>query len=693
LCSIVELWQWLASFGEKSSSMALRFRADVDYLRAIAVIAVIAFHYGIPGFAGGYVGVDVFFVISGYLISRLIWTGLKTGTFGFLAFYERRARRLLPALYVMILGTGAAAWFVAPPNDYETFFRSAVASVLFSSNMFFWQQAGGYFDLPAIGKVLIHTWSLSVEEQIYFVFPLATLLWSKVFPNPEARMSLGLLAIATVALCILDEYVLRAYSPASAFYLGPLRAWEFLVGTLVYVGRQHAPANIRARYGLATAGASLILLPMLFYHGGTDFPGVHAAVPCLGAAAFIMAFERDGVRPALPCESIGLYVGKISYSLYLWHWPVLIIGTAALPLAWSGSSATTLALLAISVLLAVISYHLIETPPRAQVSWKNLRVSGMIGAAAIVLTVMGMLGINANGFPARFAQTQLRLQRYDRLAVAGYYRTHQCFIEPNEKFVDPKACLTFDPDRVNVVLYGDSMAAHYSGSLRGYLDPNRYNLVQLNSGGCPPFVGMDLQIPQNCNAVNNAFRDLLDRADVVILSGNWTYYLQAMAAQPVPPEQQQRGFTSTFNVALDGTLSAVEAHGVPLLLFGPSLEFPAPLVPKLARFELTHMTGDKPAARRDIFPVDEHMQAFARRYPNVHYVSVLKALCQGTDCVLRGDDETPIVWDIIHLTPEGSRLVLQRVRPVLDEVLASARPRAPRTDAEARPGEKRANGQ
>ena len=652
--------------------MTPRFRADAEYLRAIAVIAVVAFHYGIPGFAGGFVGVDVFFVISGYLISGLIWTGVQAGTFGLVSFYERRARRLMPALYVAIVGTGAAAWFLAPPGDYDVFFRSAVATVLFSSNMFFWQQAGGYFDLPAIGKVLLHTWSLSVEAQLYFVFPLATLAWSKLFPKPESKISLCLLAIATIALCLLNELVLRKYSQTSAFYLAPLRAWEFLVGTLVYVGRQYAPAGIRMRYGFATVGASLIILPVLFYSDRTNFPGLHAAVPCLGAAAFIMAFERDGVRPALPGAGMGLYIGKISYSLYLWHWPVFILGTAALPLAWSGTSAATVALLATSAVFAVISYHSIETPSRGLVSWRNLRVSGMIGAAAVVLLTFGALGINAKGFPARFAQAQLRLMRYNPDTIAGFYRTHQCFIQPKDKFVDPEACLTFDPDRVNVVLYGDSLAAQYSGSLREYLDPKRYNLIQLNAGGCAPFVGMDLPIPKNCNALNNTFRDLLDRADVVILSGNWRYYMEAGVSQPVPPEQQGRGFANAFDGWLDGTLSLVAAHGIPLLLFGPTLEFPAPLEPSLARFELTHMAADKPKPRPDVFPADAYMQALAQRYRNVHYVSVLKAVCEGTDCLLKANDDTPIVWGIVHFTPEGSRLVLHKVSPALDEVLGSA---------------------
>jgi peptidoglycan/LPS O-acetylase OafA/YrhL len=147
--------------------MQLQFRADIDYLRAIAVVSVIGFHYGIPGFGGGFIGVDIFFVISGYLISRLIWSGLHADSFSFWQFYDRRARRLLPALYVMIAITGVAAWFLAPPADYRTFFGSAVATLLFSSNIFFWFNSS-YFELPTIGKVLIHTWSVESSSTSSF---------------------------------------------------------------------------------------------------------------------------------------------------------------------------------------------------------------------------------------------------------------------------------------------------------------------------------------------------------------------------------------------------------------------------------------------------------------------------------------------------------------------------------------------
>lgn len=660
--------------------MRLSFRPDVDYLRAIAVVAVIGFHFGIPGVYGGFVGVDIFFVISGYLISRLIWAGLLAGEFSFRAFYERRARRLLPALYVTIAVTGVAAWFVARPNDYVMFFESAIATVLLGSNIYFWHQVG-YFDLPSVGKVLIHTWSLSVEEQFYFVFPILIWIWNKVFRSPSSPSSFALIAIGTIVLFALDQHLLDNGRAADAFYLSPFRAWEFLIGVLVYLADPWSPSDIRIRRGFAIVGAALILLPVIMYRADTSFPGLHALIPCLGTAIFMMAYSREG-GPALPCRSAGLYIGKISYSLYLWHWPVLILGTAALPLRWEGTPTTTVSLMLLTAALAIASYNLIEAPARA-VSWRGLGVPTAIAAGAVLLVAIGSLGITAQGYPQRFAQAQLRLLRYNRQVVSPYYRERSCFLQLEDDFAkyDKIGCMTFAPDKTNVVLYGDSLAAHYAGSIRLYLDPRRFNLIQLNSGGCQPFVGSDQPAVPSCNAVNAAFAGLLDRADVVILSGNWRYYMN-----PLHKSQQEPEDLAVFDTKLGATLSAIEAHGVPVLLLGPSLEFSAPLAPSVARYELNHVASDKPWPRSDSFAGDEHLRAFAKSYPNVRYASVLDALCHGADCLLLANDDTPVVWDTIHLTPEGSQLVLRRLAPVLDEVLAAGQSRSSSGRVEAQVG-------
>jgi peptidoglycan/LPS O-acetylase OafA/YrhL len=638
--------------------MRLSFRADVDYLRAIAVLSVVGFHYGIAGFNGGFIGVDIFFVISGFLISRLIWAGIETNTFSFIAFYDRRARRLLPALYTVLLITGITAWFLAPPDDYRMFFASAVSTLLFSSNIYFWTHTG-YFDLPTIGKVLIHTWSLSVEEQFYFIFPLATWLWSRCFRDPTSRLSLTLIIAGTAGLCLLDELLIKGNGPA-AFYLSPLRSWEFLIGSIAFFLQRWSPVALIGRRICALLGSALMLMPVFLFQAETRFPGYHALVPCVGAALFIIAFNQPGDRPRLPLERAGLFFGKISYSLYLWHWPVFILGRAALPLETAGSPTGTIGLLLCSLLLAYLTYLTVETAPRARAAWRGVRVSGLIAGAAVILLAVGSFGMKANGFPGRFDQAQQRMLRYDAQKMEIIFHQRGCFIEPNDPFSDFKKadCLNFASDRQNILLVGDSTAAHYYSALREYLPPERYNLLQLTSGGCAPFIDMRQDASKNCKEVNAVLHDLLkdSRLSGVVLSANWSFYAQL----------------GIFDDSLGATLSAAKEADVPILLFGPSLEFPAPLAASLVKYELYHLpVGNifKPTAAA--LAADDRLRGLAPSYQNIQFISVLKTVCDQEDCPLKADPETPIVWDSIHLTPEGSKYVIQKMRPALDSFLSN----------------------
>ncbi|MGC2086600.1 MAG: acyltransferase family protein [Bradyrhizobium sp.] len=648
--------------------MQLQFRADIDYLRAIAVVSVIGFHYGIPGFGGGFIGVDIFFVISGYLISRLIWSGLHADSFSFWQFYDRRARRLLPALYVMIAITGVAAWFLAPPADYRTFFGSAVATLLFSSNIFFWFNSS-YFELPTIGKVLIHTWSLSVEEQFYFFFPLATWLWSKRFRDPTSRMSIALLLAGTVALCAADELLIKNWAEA-AFYLSPLRAWEFLIGGLTLFAQRWSPSGFGARCTCAVVGGALMLMPIVAFTAEVRFPGLHALVPCLGAALFIVAFNRESGRPVpLPARDIGLFLGKMSYSLYLWHWPIFLLGNAAMPLAWVGSPLSVAALLAGSLLLGYLSYRFVETPPRKTVRWAGLRVSGLVATAAALLVVICAGGFAAQGFPTRYAQAEQRMLRYTIANMGPLYREHTCFLEPQESFAsyDISACLTPVAGRINILLMGDSTAAHLSPALRKYLDPQRYNLLQLNSGACAPFIGIKQAFSKNCDEINATFASVLKehRVSAVLLAGHWSYYAQFGKLPPSPHARD--GLSNLFDVYLDATLSATRDASIPVLLLGPGMEFSAPLPPTLVRQAQTHTpVGDALKVIPAAFEADTRLKRLALLYDNVRFVSVLDALCTKRDCPLTVDSETPMLWDVLHLTPEGSTYLIDRLRPQLD---------------------------
>ncbi|BAM89953.1 acyltransferase [Bradyrhizobium oligotrophicum S58] len=631
-------------------------------MRAVAVIAVIGFHYELPGFSGGFIGVDIFFVISGYVISRLIWSGIQSDSFSFIAFYERRARRLLPALYLMIVVTGIAAWFLAPPDDYRMFYGSAVSTLLFSSNVFFWLQTG-YFDLPTLGKVLIHTWSLSVEEQFYLLFPLTTWLWSRLFRDPTSRPSLVLIITGTVALCALDELLIKHSAPA-AFYIAPLRAWEFLVGSIAFFMHRWSPIKVETRLVFASTGLVLILVAVAAFRPDTRFPGLHALIPCLGTAFYIIAFNRERGRPRLPLSEIGTFLGRLSYSLYLWHWPVFVLGRAALPLDVATSAFATAALLLCSLLLAYISYVAVERPARERVEWLGLRGSRMIAGAAVILIAVGVHGYAHDGYADRFPQSQARLLRYNAQTTEPFYRTHSCFLQPDDPFAtyDFDACLKPAANKRNILLVGDSIAAHYAWGLRKDLPSDAYHLLQLTSAACPPFVELKLETSRNCNDINQLLRDQIKAGGfaAVIISGNWRSHLETYGQ---PPARR-------FDRDLNALLAATQEAGVPVLLFGPSIEFPAPLASTLFNYERTHVpVGNALLPLEASFKTDDHLRALARSYPLVQYVSILDTMCSERRCPLKIDAETPIVWDVIHLTPEGSKFVVSQLKPQLDAFL------------------------
>jgi peptidoglycan/LPS O-acetylase OafA/YrhL len=277
------------------------YREDVDCLRAVAVLFVIGFHWQIAGLSGGFAGVDVFFVISGYLITKLIAGELFAGTFSFAGFYLRRARRILPALYAIVFVSAIAGWFVLLPPGMLDLGRSAVSVFLFAFNILFWRETG-YFDQPAAGKPLLHTWSLSVEEQFYLVVPaLLSLLVRKYRERPP------LIAVALAAVALLSFALscwLTTHAPSAAFYLSPGRAWEFLLGSsLLLVERKTAGPVLRAI--AFVAGAAMIAVAAFAFDGTTLFPGPAALLPCLGAALVMFA----NVQPTSGLTALVLHGG------------------------------------------------------------------------------------------------------------------------------------------------------------------------------------------------------------------------------------------------------------------------------------------------------------------------------------------------------------------------------------------------
>ncbi|HEY8017832.1 MAG TPA: acyltransferase, partial [Dongiaceae bacterium] len=342
-------------------SPARPYRSDIDGLRAVAVLSVIAFHVKFSAFPGGYIGVDVFFVISGYLIGAIILEEVRAGRFSLLAFYERRVRRIFPALAALLILLSIPAYLYLLPNELTAYGGSVLAATFSVSNFYFLLHTG-YFAAPAYYLPLLHTWSLAIEEQFYIFLPLFILLLHRLVPR---LLPLLLLAatILSFALCLQKTGV----DQAAAFYLPWTRAWELLLGTLVALGLFAQPRTPLWRNVATLAGLALILGPAVAYNAATVFPGINALAPCLGAALIIAAGRAgDSLVAWLLSWRPLVFIGRISYSLYLWHWPVIVfmIMSGLTPSTHQPSWLKFLAVV-ISVILATLSWRYVETPFRS----------------------------------------------------------------------------------------------------------------------------------------------------------------------------------------------------------------------------------------------------------------------------------------------------------------------------------------
>ncbi|MFN3470721.1 MAG: acyltransferase family protein, partial [Novosphingobium sp.] len=419
-----------------------QYRRDIDGLRALAILPVLGFHAGLPGFSGGFVGVDVFFVISGFLITGIIAREIDEGRFSLLRFYERRARRILPALLLMIaVVLGAAALFYLPA-DFAGVPRSALMTLLFMANAWFFTQTG-YFGGPADSMPLLHCWSLAVEEQFYLAFPF--LLWAcaRFAPHYRAR-ALVLAALLSFAIA----FAKQADTDGFAFYLLPARAWELLAGSLLALHLPGRTGSQRWSEVLALLGLLLIAGAVLLYDRSTVFPGVSALAP-VGGAALLIRHAPGTMTGRLLSTRLLVGTGLISYSLYLWHWPIIVFADY-LTDAPQGPVFKA-ALIAASFLAAWASWRFVERPfrdPRrfGQRRIFQLALGGMGAIAAIALTLVPL-----GGWPSRFPV------EVSRLAQAAHDispKRGRCLLD--ETGGDHPDCILGAPVAPTAVIWGDS---------------------------------------------------------------------------------------------------------------------------------------------------------------------------------------------------------------------------------------------
>jgi len=616
----------------------MKYRSDIDGLRAVAILPVVAYHSGLAFVPGGFVGVDVFFVISGYLICRLINDEIKDGSFTVAGFYKRRVMRLFPALFAMLLATSALAYFYLLPIELKEFSDSMIAAVTYVSNIFF-ALTTGYFDAPAETKPLLHTWSLAVEEQFYIVCPLFMLACYRFCPRRLNAL------IATGALLSFAAAVL-AYTrnPTFAFFLAPFRAWELFLGALLGIRFFPAAASADLKSLLGGAGLALVLFAVFGFSRDTPLP-LATATACVGTALIIHSSENGvSIVGRLLSWRPAVFIGMISYSLYLWHWPIMVFHRSDGFLFAQASVTAKLGLIAVSIGVAYLSWKFVELPFRIRNKTVSVRLA--LGGALASMAVVGALGATAlalNGAPYRFPQTVVSIGSYLGYNPAAAFREGQCYLGANRQTFDTKTCLTKDPTRPNYLLIGDSHAAQLWLGLSSVL--TSVNLMQATVTMCRPVrVEVAALDSRKCpQLMHFVFDDYLlnEKVDKVLLAASWK-------EEDLPK--------------LAATLDYLKEHGIAAAVFGPIVEYDYALPRLLADSIRYHDPQLVDRERTAAVPVLDRRMRMLVTGKGVTYVSTYDAMCRSGTCDKFVVGNIPFQFDAGHLTAEGSIALAEKLR-------------------------------
>ncbi|MFC3875482.1 acyltransferase family protein [Neisseria musculi] len=612
-------------------SKVFAYRPDIDVLRAVAVLSVIIFHFEKSWLPGGFLGVDIFFVISGFLITSIIHKEMNTGAFSFKSFYIRRIKRILPAFFTVLAGTLAVGALLFAPDDFNLLGKSALASVLFAANLYF-SRGQGYFDPAQEEKPLLHIWSLSVEEQYYFIFPFFLLLF--------IRRSLKT-QMAAIAACMLVS-LLAAYIPTQLdkYYLPHLRAFEMLTGSLLAVFVCHQAANSQeavwwgekfAAFGCAAASVVLAACLAAYHTETAHFPGWAGLIPCLAAAALIYFNGFNHSLKKIFEWEWGVRIGLISYSLYLWHWPVLafaryIYGQAHLPAAW---------LLPLAVLILICSwaaYRWVEQPAK---KWKlsfakSLTAFYILPAALLAAAWFGL-------------QKTPLISQYQKDGLSRSYASCHNNLE--------KQCVWGANDtKPTVLMLGDSHADHYKTFIDHIGKKEGWAATLVSADTCAFVEGYDAEIfkGSNCKAVYQYAKAHLNDYPVVMLSMRW--------GNQLPAPKPSIGYDKDFFAKMDKMLAKLskEKRAVYLFTDNPNIQYPglraykiSGLIP-LRRIAFHENDSSTREGNRKISET-------AAKYRNIHIVDAAALLPADFEF-----DGKPAYSDLDHINPFGAEALAKR---------------------------------
>jgi peptidoglycan/LPS O-acetylase OafA/YrhL len=635
------------------------YRPDIDGLRAIAIVSVVFYHYGFWQFSGGFVGVDVFFVISGFLITGLIHREMEEDRFSIRRFYERRIRRIFPALFVMLAVATAAAAILLFPTDFERYADSLFATAFFASNFEFWREVG-YFDVGAEWKPLLHLWSIAVEEQFYLVFPALLLLI-----GTQSRRKLLIATGALFALSLVFSMWAVAHAPSTAFYLLPSRFWELMLGAMLALAQLPQPSSRAVRETIGILGLGMIAAAVFFYTRWQSFPGAAALLPCIGAALLIHAGESRTLTHRLLSLKPVVFVGLISYSLYLWHWPLLVFTQIALNrvlLPWE-----SWILIALSVALATLSWRFVEQPIRRRA---NIRRGPLFAGAVSAIAVTALCGFGvayANGLPQRM---QPEIRRILAEEANHEPRMDICFGLTAQDVRAGRLCRigSTRTQAPSFLLWGDSHADALLPAVEKVAEAHGRAGLFAATNSCAPLLGVNRPDALKCKPFNDAVARLAMRAEIrdVILDARWSKNAYGTARgegdgriYPYDNEGQGTDLASTeavFYRGLERTVRALTTAGKHVVIVAsvPEAGFSVPRVMAHLR-----MAGNRSDPTRDLHEFLAHQKfifdtlaAMKKKY-GVKILYPHQILCASGACELALNDR-PLYRDEHHLSVFGA---------------------------------------
>jgi peptidoglycan/LPS O-acetylase OafA/YrhL len=636
------------------------YRPDIDGLRAIAVLLVVIHHAFPEILPSGFIGVDLFFVISGFLITTIIFQGLENNTFSFLDFYVRRIKRIFPALILILVSCLVYGWFSFFPADYKQLGKHTLAGATFLSNFAFWYESG-YFDGDSKLKPLLHLWSLGIEEQYYIFWPLiAWLAWKKNINLLKLCLALLVLSFATNLFMVRSNLVSAFFSPASRF-------WELLIGSvLAYVRLNNQNTDNATRNNLlAWLGLGLLGIGIALINPARRYPGFWALLPELSAYFIISAGPQAWVNRVFLSNLLFRWIGLISYPLYLWHWPLLVFAKQSS--AQQPSVQLLLIVVATSIALAWLTYFLVERPIRFG-KGDARRKALFLSVLMVVIAYLGFNIYKRDGLGFRMPPALQKIASFSN----DYYKdsNFECLIgvtdatseNPSQCFKNVGNANALAKTNKSILLWGDSYAWAIYAGINKVAAPHA-NVYLMSKAGCPPILADERLKANNCNAQNARVIDAIknEKYDQVVLVARWDHW-------NYQSDQYILNISKTIDHLNQLRVKQVYVIGPPPE-WHPGLQ--EVLIKQALRDKLTHKLADRISEGVTTSPtLDQQLNKLAKE-KGISYISLLNILCNKDGCITKAGDEPEdlIGYDDGHFSRKGGAFVAKQFPPDFFEFL------------------------